>query len=80
MHGQTALDVGKYLHETKNGGISVKQREQLALVAECRGSGMTAKAWCELKGIEYHRYIAWASRLKTGKVNISRSHSGSGLT
>lgn len=37
--------------------------DQQALVAECRASGMTAKAWCEAKGIEYRRYVAWATKL-----------------
>lgn len=37
--------------------------EQQALVAECRASGMTAKAWCEANGIEYRRYLYWATRL-----------------
>lgn len=38
-------------------------RERQALVAECRTSGMTAKAWCEAKGINYGRYLAWATKL-----------------
>ncbi|MGI6650022.1 MAG: IS66 family insertion sequence element accessory protein TnpA [Bacillota bacterium] len=33
------------------------KNEQQALVVECRASGMTAKAWCEAKGINYHRYL-----------------------
>lgn len=33
------------------------------LVCECRASGMTARAWCETKGIPYRRYVGWASRL-----------------
>lgn len=32
-------------------------------MAECRSSGMTAKAWCEAKGIQYHRYLAWATKV-----------------
>lgn len=39
------------------------KQEQQALVAECRASGMTAKAWCEVKGIEYGRYVNWATRV-----------------
>ncbi|WP_434510603.1 IS66 family insertion sequence element accessory protein TnpA [Desulfitobacterium sp. AusDCA] len=37
--------------------------EKEALVAECRASGMTAKAWCELKGIKYRYYVECASRI-----------------
>lgn len=39
------------------------KREWRALVAECRASGITAKAWCEVKGIEYRRYVGWATKL-----------------
>ena len=38
------------------------KKEQRALVIECRASGMTAKAWCEAKAINYHRYLTWATR------------------
>ncbi|WP_066640121.1 IS66 family insertion sequence element accessory protein TnpA [Desulfolucanica intricata] len=41
----------------------MKIEEKQALVAECRASGMTAKAWCELKGIKYSRYCGWATTL-----------------
>jgi len=41
----------------------VTKTEQQALVVECRASGMTAKAWCEAKGIEYPRYVYWATKL-----------------
>lgn len=37
--------------------------EQKALVTECRASGMKAKTWCEAKGIEYRRYVNWATRV-----------------
>ncbi|MDT3701331.1 MAG: hypothetical protein RO469_18180 [Thermincola sp.] len=37
--------------------------EQLALVAECRGSGMTAKEWCKARGVNYRHYIYWASKV-----------------
>lgn len=40
-----------------------KREQQAALVVECRASGMTAKAWCEGKGIEYRQYLTWATRL-----------------
>ncbi|WP_407928955.1 IS66 family insertion sequence element accessory protein TnpA [Heliobacterium mobile] len=33
------------------------RREKQALVAECRASGLTAKAWCEEKGIDYRQYV-----------------------
>lgn len=36
-------------------------QEQMAMVAECRASGKTAKAWCEAKGINYRQYLYWAS-------------------
>jgi len=40
-----------------------KREQQAALVTECRASGMTAKAWCEAKGIQYQRYVTWATKL-----------------
>lgn len=40
-----------------------KREQQAALVAECRASGMTAKVWCEAKGIQYSRYVTWATKL-----------------
>jgi len=39
------------------------KQERQALVAECRASGMTAKAWCETKGIKYRQYLGWATRV-----------------
>ena len=47
----------------------MNKREQQALVAECRASGMTAKAWCQAKGIEYRRYLTWAT-----KANREENH------
>jgi hypothetical protein len=41
----------------------VDKRDREALVAECRASGKTAKAWCEAKGIQYRQYVAWATKL-----------------
>ena len=38
-------------------------KEQHALVAECRASGMTAKAWCQQKGIKYRQYLSWATKI-----------------
>ncbi|WP_227765703.1 IS66 family insertion sequence element accessory protein TnpA [Zhaonella formicivorans] len=38
-------------------------KERQVLVAECRASGMTAKAWCEQKGIKYRQYVSWASKV-----------------
>ena len=35
--------------------------EKLRLVEECRSSGITAKEWCQSKGITYRRYMSWAS-------------------
>jgi len=39
----------------------MKLEEKQAFVTECRASGMTAKEWCELKGIKYTRYLTWAT-------------------
>lgn len=39
------------------------KRDRKALVAECRASGMTAKAWCQVKGINYCSYLSWATKL-----------------
>lgn len=47
----------------------MNKREQQALVSECRSSGMTATAWCKTKGIEYRRYVSWAT-----KVNQEEHH------
>lgn len=41
----------------------MNKMEQRALVAECRASGMTAKAWCGTKGITYSRYLSWATNV-----------------
>jgi hypothetical protein len=41
----------------------VDKTERQRLVAECRESGMTAKAWCEMKGIRYRQYINWATKI-----------------
>jgi len=49
----------QYLQRTWNGG----RRLIAALVAECIASGMTAKEWCRLKGIEYRKYCEWATRV-----------------
>ncbi len=38
-------------------------KKQQALVAECRASEMTAKAWCQQKGIKYRQYLSWASKV-----------------
>lgn len=43
--------------------MNLDRQEQRALVNECRASGMTAKAWCEVKGIEYRQYTRWATKL-----------------
>jgi hypothetical protein len=45
------------------------KQERQALVAECRASGMTAKAWCKTKGIEYRQYIGWATRVNREDQN-----------
>ncbi len=39
------------------------KNEQQRLVAECRASGMTAKAWCEIQGIPYRQYVNWAIKV-----------------
>jgi len=64
--------------------------EKEALVAECRASGITAKAWCEDKGIKYRSYIDWASKinkenrqsppdvLQWAEVTISKQEPSSG--
>ena len=41
----------------------MNKQERLSLVTECRASGMTAKAWCETKGIEYRQYLGWATQV-----------------
>ncbi|ACV62310.1 hypothetical protein Dtox_1439 [Desulfofarcimen acetoxidans DSM 771] len=43
------------------------KQEQHALVVECRASGMTAKAWCQAKDIEYSQYLNWARRVNREK-------------
>ncbi|KJS16097.1 MAG: hypothetical protein VR69_10880 [Peptococcaceae bacterium BRH_c4b] len=44
--------------------------ERLALVKECRVSGITAKAWCKAKGIQYRQYVAWATKLNREENQI----------
>lgn len=43
--------------------LIVDKSEREAFIAECRASGMTAKAWCELKGIKYRYYVECASKI-----------------
>lgn len=43
------------------------KNEKEALVAECRASGITAKEWCEAKGIKYRSYVDWASKINKEK-------------
>lgn len=38
-------------------------REWSALVAECRGSGMTVKAWCAEHGVTYSQYYRWQRKV-----------------
>ena len=40
----------------------MSKEEKEKLIEECRSSGMSAKAWCESKGIDYRQYVGWASR------------------
>lgn len=37
------------------------KKERMALVTECRASGKKAKEWCEEKGIDYRKYVAWTT-------------------
>ena len=37
-------------------------REWAALVADCRGSGMTVKAWCAAHGVKCSQYYRWQKR------------------
>jgi hypothetical protein len=48
---------------TRHGGIKVNKNERQTLVSECRTSGLTAKEWCQTKGINYRQYVAWATKL-----------------
>jgi len=41
----------------------MNKTERQKLVKECRASGMTAKSWCETKGIQYQQYISWATKV-----------------
>lgn len=41
----------------------MRKQEWQTLVAECRASSMTAKAWCEAKSIDYRLYLKWVSKL-----------------
>ena len=40
----------------------MSKEEKHKLIEECRGSGMSAKAWCASKGIDYRSYVGWATR------------------
>ena len=39
----------------------MNKNQQQELITECRSSGLTARAWCEEKGISYHSYVYWAT-------------------
>ena len=41
----------------------MKKEERATLVSECRASGMTAREWCQLKGIQYTKYCSWATKV-----------------
>lgn len=61
----------EYFHTSiEYGGIKLNKIEQQALVAECRASGMTAKAWCETNGIAYSRYLSWATNVNKESQHI----------
>ncbi len=45
------------------------KKEHRDLVNECRASGMSAKTWCESQGIQYRRYLTWATQLNKESVN-----------
>ena len=38
-------------------------REWAALVADCRGSGMTVKAWCAEHGVTCNQYYRWQRKV-----------------
>lgn len=38
-------------------------REWTALVADCRGSGMTVKEWCEAHGVKCSQYYRWQRKV-----------------
>lgn len=38
-------------------------REWSALVPDCRGSGMTVKAWCAEHGVTYSQYYRWQRKV-----------------
>ena len=43
--------------------------ERQRLVDECRSSGLTAKAWCEQKGVPYRKYVGIATQVnRNGKA------------
>ena len=50
--------------------MKMTKTERLALVKECRASGITAKAWCEAKGIQYRNYVTWATKLNREENQI----------
>ena len=43
----------------------MSKEEKYILIEECRSSGMSAKAWCAAKGINYRHYVRWASWYNT---------------
>ena len=45
-------------------------QKQLALIQECRQSGMTTYEWCEQNGINLSTFYGWQARLKrTGEID-----------
>ena len=59
QYGEGGGDMG---NELKTLRAQSNIREWAALVADCRGSGMTVKAWCAAHGVKCSQYYRWQKR------------------
>lgn len=59
------------INEIRN---QVRIREWMELIRERTASGMTIKAWCELKGISKHQYYYWLRKVRKEACNEIEIH------
>ncbi len=45
--------------------LAARMQEWSARIAECRGSGMSVRAWCKEQGIAIQTYYHWEKRFVT---------------
>jgi len=45
----------------------MSEKEWVAIIGDCRASGMSAKIWCETNGYKYTSYCYWTTRINKQK-------------